>query len=403
MSTVKWSMHSEQFRVWESGARTKVVVAGRRWGKSEIGVMWQLKKARDDAIRGLQRIHWWVAPTYLLTRPIWRKALRIVPPGWLTGKHGTEGAPDFLELGPARIEFKSADNPERLVAEGLGSLVVDECGVIPERVWQESLLPALMDYKADSLLLGTPKGRNWFYRMHLRGKDLEDSGVQSFGGPSYQNSFIDRTEIDKLGADMPERSYRQEILAEFLENEGSVFRKVREACSMPALSTRTTVAIGTDLAKHVDFTVIIGLDDQGDMTIFDRFREISWPLQKARITTAAGFATPTLLDATGIGDPIFDDLVAAGVLVWPYKLTQPSKQRLIENLSVGIEQGKTRAPKNPLIIGEMESMEYDQSPTGLMRYSAPEGLHDDIVIAWALAYWQLKHSNFVNYKLLNQM
>lgn len=400
---VRWEMHSEQHRVWESLARTNVVVAGRRWGKSEIGVMWQQRKAREDAIKGLQRIHWWVAPTYLLTRPIWRKSLRIVPPGWLTGKHGTEGAPDFLEFGSARQEFKSADNPERLVAEGLGSLVVDECGVIPERVWQESLLPALMDFKAPALLLGTPKGRNWFYRMKLRGDDPADLEVSSFGGPSYQNSFIDRTEIERLGQEMPERLYQQEILAKFLENEGSVFRKVRDACNMPVLSQRPTVAIGVDLAKHVDFSVIVGLDAEGDMTMFDRFREISWPLQKARIKAHAGHSMPVLLDSTGIGDPILDDLISSGVVVFGYKISQQSKQRLIECLSVGIEQSKTRSLKDPLIIGEMESFEYDQSPTGLMRYGAPEGLHDDIVIAWALAYWQLTHSMFVNYKLLNQM
>jgi hypothetical protein len=260
-----------------------------------------------------------------------------------------------------------------------------------------------MDFKAPSLLLGTPKGRNWFYRMYLRGRDPLDPEVQSFGGPSYQNSFIDREEITRLGQEMPERLYRQEILAEFLENEGSVFRKTREACSLSSLSTRPTVAIGVDLAKHIDFTVIIGLDDAGDMTMFDRFREISWPLQKARIMTLAGQNTPILLDSTGIGDPILDDLTAAGCIIFPYRITQPSKQRLIEALSVGIEQGKTRSLNDPVILKEMESFEYDQSPTGLMRYSAPEGMHDDVVIAWALAYWQLTHSSFVDYKKLNQM
>lgn len=347
--------------------------------------MWQLRKAHEDRLARRARIHWWIAPTYQLTRPIWRKMLRLAPKGWITGTHGTEGAPDFLEFGPARIEFKSGDHPGRLVAEGLGSAVIDECGIIQEGLWSESIMPALIDHAAPALLEGTPKGRNWFYRMYLRGLDPEDHEVASFGGPSWQNPFIERAEVERLAAEMPERLYKQEILAEFLSDEGAVFRGVRSCVG--ALSAKRTMAIGVDLAKHVDFTVLVGMDQDKAVTFVDRFREISWPLQKERIIDKArGTGARVLLDSTGVGDPILDDLTKAGVNVEGFKFTNASKQQLVEGLAIGIEQRGVTLPDDPVMLNELEAFEYEVGRTGVVRYNAPEGAHDDMVIALALAY-----------------
>lgn len=392
----RWRLHSAQYEAFASKARTRCVVAGRRWGKSELAVMWQLAKAQDDRLRGRPRVHWWVAPTYPLTRPIWRKFLRLAPPGWITATHGTEGAPDFLEIGAARIEFKSGDHPERLVAEGLGSVVIDECGTIRESVWSESIMPALMDYQADALLGGTPKGRNWFYRMWMRGKDDEDREVESFGGPSFQNPFIAREEVERLASEMPQRLYRQEILAEFLDDEGAVFRGVRD-CVKPR-STEPTAALGVDLAKHEDFTVIVGVDRRGCWTSFDRFREISWPLQKERIKAAAAGGTRVLLDSTGIGDPILDDLQKLGVNVEGYKFTSASKQQLIESLAMAIEERRIGLPDDPVVLNELEAYEYETTAMGRTRYSAPEGAHDDCVIAVALAHRAISAPGAIDYE-----
>lgn len=364
-------------------------MAGRRWGKTETAVMWALAGAVDDWLKGVPGITWWISPTYNLTRPVWRKFERIAPPGWITGTHGTEAAPDFLECGPARIEFKSAEHPERLVAEGLRRVVIDESGLIRESVWTESVQPALIDHKAPAMLVGTPKGKNWFYRMKLRGDDPDDHEVMSFGGPSWENPFIDRQEVERLATEMPERLYRQEILAEFLDDEGAVFRRVREC--VRGYSTDPTVVIGVDLAKHHDFTVILGMDELGGVTFFERFREISWPLQKERIVAAANrTGAKVLLDSTGVGDPILDDLTKKGVDVEGYKFTNASKQQLVEALAIAIEQREVGLPDDPVMLNELEAFEYETTKTGAFRYNAPEGLHDDCVIGLALAHWAMK-------------
>lgn len=347
--------------------------------------MWALAGAHDDRLRGIAGITWWVAPTFDLTRPIWRKMLRIAPPGWITGTKGSESQPDFLELGPARLEFKSADHPERLVAEGLRRIAMDECGIMKEGVWTESIQPALMDYAAPAMLVGTPKGRNWFHRMYMRGKDPQDAQVASFGGPSWQNPFIPRDEVDRLASEMPERLYRQEILAEFLDDEGAVFRGVR-GCVMPAYSALPTMALGVDLGRLQDFTVLIGMDERGGVTSFDRFREISWPLQKERIISAARGGVRVLIDSTGLGDPIFQDLEKAGVNVEGFKFTNATKQQLIESLSMAFQERRIGVPDEPVLLNELDAYEYEMTASGLTRYNAPEGTHDDCVIALALAH-----------------
>jgi hypothetical protein len=346
--------------------------------------MWALAGAHNDRLMKQPGITWWISPTYDLARPIWRKMLRIAPPGWITRTVGSEAAPDFLELGESRIEFKSADHPERLVAEGLRRVVIDECGIVKESVWTESIMPALMDFKAPAFLCGTPKGQNWFYRMWLRGLDPLDAEVQSFGGPSRENPFIEESEINRLAAEMPQRLYKQEILAEFLGDEGAVFRGHR-LCTGP-MSEEPTTVLGVDLAKVQDFTVIVGMDRECRVTSFDRFREISWPLQKRRIMAAASSGTKVMLDSTGLGDPILDDLIAAGVDVEGYKFTNASKQQLVEGLSLAFEQRTITVPEEPVLLNELDAFEYDVGRTGLVRYNAPEGAHDDCVIALALAY-----------------
>ena len=385
-------MHAGQWVAWDSTARTKVVAAGRRWGKSELGTMWTLAGAKRDALVGETAISWVVAPTFSLTRPLWRKFMvtnrRAAPGGWITAMHGSEARPDYLEVGAARIEFKSADDPERLVAEGLHRVWLDEGGTVKEAAWTESLLPTLMDFKAPALLTGTPKGRNWFYRMWLRGQDEADTEVASFGGPSYENPFMEKREIDRIAQEMPERLYRQEIMAEFLTDEGAVFRGVRNLVG--PYSDKRTAVIGIDLARRKDFTVLHGLDHDGATTLWDRDRQTAWPLQKARIVaTAEARECMVVVDATGVGDPVVQDLQKAGLVVVPYQFTLASKQRLIDSLAMAIEQAKVTLPDEPVLLNELEAFEFSTTPLGNIRYGAPEGLHDDCVIALGLAWHAL--------------
>lgn len=384
----QWTFHGEQYRAWASKKRTKVVVAGRRWGKSEWAVRSVLSLARDYQLRGEDGVIWVVTPTLNMARPLWRKFIRTALPGWITHVSGSDKLPDMLCMGDVRLEFKSGDHPERLVGEGLIAVMIDECGIIKEKVYTESIMPALMDHSAPAFLTGTPKGKNWFYRLYIRGLDPLDPEVETFGGPSSQNPFMKPSETERLRAEMLPRLFRQEVLAQFLDDEGAVFRGIRD-CIGP-LSTNPTVAYGVDLARKTDYTVVFGIDADGRVTYFDRFHNILWPLQKDRLIARNeahnGRRPKWVVDATGVGDPITQDLARAGLRVEPFVFTPRSKVELIDALAIAFEQKRIVIPEEPVVLNELESFEFEIMPGGNTRYSAPEGLHDDCVCALALAW-----------------
>jgi phage FluMu gp28-like protein len=145
--------------------------------------------------------------------------------------------------------------------------------------------------------------------------------------------------------------------------------------------------MGVDLAKSHDYTVIVIIDEGGHVVYFDRFNDISWTIQKKRVVDIAQYYNAAVLvDSTGVGDPVLDDLLYH-ISVDGFKFSNTSKRQLVENLSIGIERGSISFFEIPELIEELSTFAYDQSETGLIRYNAPDGLHDDCVIALALAYW----------------
>ncbi len=151
--------------------------------------------------------------------------------------------------------------------------------------------------------------------------------------------------------------------------------------------------MGVDLAKVTDFTVLRVYKRSNNQLVYsDRFNQLEWPFQKKRIAAIAKHYNNALclVDATGIGDPIVDDLLRSGVAVEPIKITQPLKKELIEKLSIYIEQRKIRLIYSEEVLFEYDNFGYEITITGGIRYGARSGYHDDIVIADALAVWSLQ-------------
>src|SRR5258708_39695609 len=123
--------------------------------------------------------------------------------------------------------------------------------------------------------------------------------------------------------------------------------------------------MGVDLAKHADFTVCVVMDilsRQGGA--FDRFNRADWALQKARILLMAKLFNNclTFIDAAGLGDPIYDDLRAAGLRIHPYKFTASTKEQLINHARLLVEQQPIHYPAIPQLLSELKALEYSRSP-----------------------------------------
>jgi hypothetical protein len=168
------------------------------------------------------------------------------------------------------------------------------------------------------------------------------------------------------------------------EDAGNPFGiKAIERCVSP-LSLGPPVVFGVDLGKKVDWTVICGLDADGAVCFLDRF-QMDWPSTANRIRNAIG-GTQTFIDSTGLGDPLVDGLQRElGGQVQGFVFTNRSKQQLMTATAAAIQNGEITFPDGYL-VEELKSFRYEYSASGV-KYSAPEGLHDDAVCALALAVY----------------
>jgi hypothetical protein len=123
----------------------------------------------------------------------------------------------------------------------------------------------------------------------------------------------------------------------------------------------------------------------------DRFNQIDWNLQKAKIEAAYHrYGKPQIyMDSTGVGDPIYDDLIKRGMRVISYKFTETTRRDLLVNLGLKLEQDKIKIPDDEILKAELQSFHYELSDSGRVKIVVPDKLHDDCVFSLALACWEL--------------
>lgn len=319
-----------------------------------------------------------------------RTVLQVLPRDWIKSTSNSSPPTIYLVNG-SEITFHSAEPPaDRLRGYSVDFLVLDEAAMIKAEVWHDILRPTLADRQGRMLAISTPKGHNWFFEMWTQGQDPENKEVKSWRYPTSINKYIALSEIEAARKGIPELSFRQEWNAEFLEDIGAVFRGINECIGgeFEDYNPSKTYKIGVDLAKYSDFTVLTVMDDKHQVVAFDRFNDITWTLQKERIyRLASKYKAQVILDSTGIGDPIYDDLQKAGLRVLSYKFTNQSKAELIENLSIQIENHNITYPVIDVMLNELKIFGFEKSESGKIIYGAPSGFHDDCVISLALAMW----------------
>lgn len=402
---------------WQEGAlehmkRFTKIVGGKRCGKSMLTSYVAFRELQTS-----EKLIWVVAPTYELASRVWDNVepwaqkfsyIKIRKSDPIMGRS--------LEnhITGSVLRIKSADNPKQLKGKAGDLLIAEECGDMDESVWPNYLEPFISENrpsgaKGRAMFIGNASNKgSWFHRMWSLPPDQENFSMwvptaiwnieTKQIDASTNPDIITVEELNRIKKNNSDRTWRQEWMAEFLAGTGEVFRNIT-GCVVdsvdPTPRGKHYYYLGLDLAKHQDFTVLTVMDANTFQVVhIDRFNQIDWPFQKLRVfETARLYNNATvIMDSTGIGDPIFDDLQRMGLDVQGYKLTNTSKKQLIEKLSIYIEQGRISYPAEPNLIRELELYTYKRSDFGNMIYNAPEGEHDDMVISLALAAWQLPDS-----------
>ena len=396
--TIDYCPQEYQAEIHNDTHRFKVLDIGRRGGKTEFVLNELIKEAVKDP-----GLYWYIGPSYRQAKSIaWVRLKLLLKPAREHWKFNEQELyAENLDTG-ARIELKGADNEESLLGVGLKGVVFDESAMVKANVWPRIVRPMLADSQGWAIFISTPKGKNWFHDVYMKGLNPDEVQWKSWHYPTAVNKYIAPEEIEEMKKEMPERLFRQEVMAEFLDDSSGVFRGLRSCITgdlKPAVKGRFYVA-GIDLAKTEDFTVITVVDSiTREVVCQERFNDITWRQQKLRIQKVAKDYNNALciIDSTGIGDPIVEDLQNSGLSIHyengkpGYRFDNTSKNRLIDQLAIAIEQRLiTIPPELEVCINELEIFEYVLSERGIIKYSAPEGKHDDCVISLALAVWGIR-------------
>jgi hypothetical protein len=274
-AAVKLRLHKAQREVYGDKHRFRCVVAGRRWGKTQLSKITICTRASRP-----KQIIWYVAPTYGMARGIMWDALKdAIPRAWVDSYNQTR-----MEIrlhNQTRIELKGADNPDSLRGMGLNLLIIDEAQDIDRDTFFKILRPTLADTQGEAIIIGTPKAFNWLYEVYTLGQrgatylntkgKLVKNVWKSWQFPTITSPFIPRSEIAQARHDMDEKSFKQEFEASFETMSGRVYhtfdRKVH--VGKYPFNPKLPIWIGMDFNIDPMSAVIMQPQKNGEIWIVD--------------------------------------------------------------------------------------------------------------------------------------
>ncbi len=254
-----------QKQIFESDARMRVCVAGRRFGKTFLS-MWEIAKFARFPNRKI----YYCAPTYRQAKQIIWDDLKQQLTSKRWAKKINESDLSITLVNNTKIFLRSADNPDSLRGVSMDFLIMDEAAMIDQRMWTEVCRPALSDKMGHALFITTPRGMNWIYDLFNSAAHLDD--YESFQYTTLDGGNVPSVEVEAAKRELDEKSFRQEYLATFETYAGLIYYKWDAKSNVtvhaPEISDRTLLHIGMDF--NVDplvACVAVVLEDQ--ITIFD--------------------------------------------------------------------------------------------------------------------------------------
>jgi hypothetical protein len=367
-----------QKEILDDPSRFKCICAGRRVGKSTICQIQTIIKL----VNGLRVAY--ITPEFGLAEKFYDDIINMIPDGMIVNKNKSRLKFELVTGG--KIQFFSGEALHRVRGYEFDHLIVDEAAYLDdlENEWNNSIRPLLMKTRGSAVFISTPRGKNYFYSLFQKGLNQEE-GFKSWQFSSHYNPYLPKEELDELVESMPEANYRQEILAEPGENLANPFgTDAINRNTIKTLPNNQPTVIAADLARVNDWTVIIGLDANGVMCYFDRFK-LPWTQTVDKIKQVRDrFPTPQIIvDATGVGSVILEQLQNEIYNVHGFTFTGDSKPKVMHQLIKTVETNGIKF--NEQTAQEMHTFEFKYSSSGNLKYQAAAGYHDDCIAALAMA------------------
>jgi predicted phage terminase large subunit-like protein len=394
-------LHSAQMEVVKNMKRFTVLSAGRRWGKTKLGVWLCLKYAWEG------KRAWWIAPSYSMTNEAWADLRSI---GIEYGIRVKEAERTIVTATGGSVQVRSADDPMKLRGAGLDFVVLDECAFMKPQTWAEVIRPALTEKKGSAFFISTPKGYNFFEKLYSEANVLDD--WVRFTYPTITNPIIDPAELEMAKQEIGSFLYAQEYEAQFIEASGGLFKadwfdhykteqrigideeknenteiiykyKDKE-CRLEDCRRYATVDLATSTKQTADFTVItsVAITPEGKILILDiDRRRLEAPdllplLQRKVEQFDLAYVG---IERAGYQLAFIQMAKREGLIVKSLKADRDKVSRAYP-LIARMEAGDIFFPKNSTWFADVQ--------TELLRF--PEAEHDDIVDSLAYAVIESK-------------
>lgn len=337
----------------------------------------------------------WIAPTHVNSRVMWRfliKAIADEPRVKISLSTREARFP-----GGGRISLYTADNDAGIRGEAFHLAIMEEAAQIKEETWADVVMPTLADYGGKAYLISTPKGRNWYFREYLRG--IADGKYQaSFTAPSTDNPSPQIQRAAAMAKNIvSERTYRQEWLAEFVE-DGSLFVNVEQisVAADAGYIEGHVYMIGVDWARSAggDYTVYCVIDATTKTQCrIVRLNGEAFGVQLSKLKRLwREFGEPRIIaEYNSMGGPLIEKLQSEGLPVDGFVTTSASKHEVITNLELAFDNRELTLLNDETQKTELLAYEKKER-SGIPSYSAPDGMHDDTVMALALCYYGINNN-----------
>lgn len=314
------------------------------------------------------------------------------------------------------MQIIGSDKVDNIVGTNPIGIVFSEFPLHKSTVW-DLFRPMLAENGGWAIFTYTPRGKNhgWDILQKAKGNPKWFSEILTVD----DTGAISKDIIEEERKDMPDGIFKQEYYCDFIDGAGQFFTNI-DTCIYDTKNSVLPKPVGrkfqggVDLAKSQDFTVLTAID-LATFTVYpqERFNQVDWTTQTQSIQLFSHrYNNPLIyIDATGVGDPIFEALDNAKLKVEPFKFTQETRSALLNNLRILIDTRRIKIPNDPILIDELKSFRMSLNGRGRLVVEVPDGLHDDTVMSLALACWQLKEfkgvrpnfiANPVNKLLMNK-
>ncbi len=380
----------------DSGIKRVVKVWHRRSGKDKTDFNYMVKEA-------CKRVgtYFYFLPEYTQARKvIWDnmdndgfKLLDHIPPSIIRKKNETTLRIELIN--GSAIQLMGADN---FAQSGVGTnpvgVVFSEYSITNPKVW-DFIRPILLANDGWAIFNFTPRGQNHAYELLEMAKNNPNWFCEVL--TVNETGVVTPEMIEQERRDgMPQAMIDQEYYCKFIESATSFFKRIDEVCILePQQPSHHMYQMGVDLAKYQDFTSISVIDlNTFEQVYLDRFNQVDWNLQKAKIGEVYyKFGRPRgFIDATGVGDPVVEDLNRTGVALEPIKFNEGNRMDILTNLELKMEQMRIKLLNDPVLKAELSYFQYMLTDQGRTKVVVPGGLHDDTVFATALSAWELPHN-----------